>query len=403
MIAQCPSCRARIRIELPQVIDQNLVRCSKCWFVFLVSGEELRRVQEAARPPAAVTRPAETYRSEELAAQQSPSDMGDLSEQFAQWEQHAIEDGPDLADVSLSQQFDWTGFDDRAAEPDETGDNAIGEGTVLSSFEARNEAAADTGEVLFTLAVVEGPQTGLTFPIHTESVVVGRDNTDCVVPDREISRRHVRVRLASHKGAPRFEIEDMGSTNGTIVNGTRVEFSPLENCDEIEIGSSKLIFFVGKPVVLTPRPAIDHKALKAMGAVAAARSRIKGAPAAQDPDSTQTGGGGKNPFLPTASPTRVRAWMDVEDGPERGRVLELSKGATIIGREQADVLLKDPLISRKHALVEVLSGDQIYLKDLASKNGTVVNGILVKVARLQAGDSIQIGNTQLRFGAEFTG
>ena len=395
MIAQCPSCRARIRIELPQVIEQNLVRCSKCWFVFLVSGEELRKVLDGARRSPALTRPAETYRSEDSV----PPGLEDLSQQFAEWEKHVLKsgggEGPDLSDVSLSQQFDWTGFDDRGAEPDSTGDNAIGEGTILSSFESRASVEAGAEDVLCTLSVVEGPQAGLSFPIHSESVVIGRDSADCVVPDREISRQHVRIRLSSHKGAPRFEIEDLGSTNGTIVNGTRIEFSPLENCDEIVIGSSKLIFFVGKPVVVTPRPAIDQKALREMNAYSAATADVDG-------DATGTRGAG-NPFLPSAALRRVRAWLEVKEGAEKGKVLDLLKGATVIGREQADVIIDDPLISRKHALVEVLSGDQIYLKDLASKNGTVVNGILVKVARLQAGDMIQMGDTQLCFGTEMLG
>ena len=390
MIAQCPSCRARIRIELPQVVEQNLVRCSKCWFVFLVSGEELRKVQRAALAPPAATRAADTYQSEDTV----PPGMEDLSMQFAKWEKHALKDGPDLSDVSLSQQFDWTGFDEREDSPDAVGDHSIGEGTILSTYESRTDGTRK-GEVLCTLSVVEGPQAGLSFPIHDESFVIGRDNADCVVQDREISRQHVRIRLGSEKGKPRFEIEDLGSTNGTVVNGTRVEFSPLENCDEIEIGISKLIFFVGQPVVLTPRPAIDQRALHAMNEYAAATAEVDG-------DSTEVRGLG-NPFLPKTALSRVRAWMEIAEGPEAGKVLDLLKGATIIGREQADVLLDDPLVSRKHALIEVLSGDQIYLKDLASKNGTVVNGILVKVARLQPGDSIQIGDTRLRFGAEMLG
>lgn len=390
MIALCPNCRARIRIEMREVVDRNLVRCSQCWFVFIVAADEMQGLQK---------------KDEKLSRVVGE----DLSQRFSEWEKQALDDAGKelLEDVSLSRPFDWTGFEDtdnavpgaarqETAAEDEGGE--VGEGTILSWV--KEKPGAVTGDVLCTLSVVDGPQAGLTIPVQQRSVILGREMADCVINDPEVSRQHARIRVTGENGSRRFEIEDLGSTNGTIVNGTRVEFSPIDNCDEISLGSTRIIFFVGKPMVLTPRPALDEKALAHMGMRGGAARAKESSPS--DPDGTQTMGAG-NPFLPNRLPQQLRASLEVVGGPDRGMVIDFPKGAVVIGRDQADVCLKDPQVSRKHAIVEILGKDQIFLKDLASKNGTIVNGILVKIARLQSGDSIEMGDTKLVFSAEAFG
>lgn len=73
-----------------------------------------------------------------------------------------------------------------------------------------------------------------------QPVVIGRHPT-CEFPlvEANISRRHARVRL--HDG--QFVVEDLGSTNGTFVNGDRVDtIYPLSPGDRIEISSCTLVF-----------------------------------------------------------------------------------------------------------------------------------------------------------------
>jgi hypothetical protein len=53
----------------------------------------------------------------------------------------------------------------------------------------------------------------------TGELVIGRENADLTVDDAEVSRRHVAVRLQSGQ----LEVEDLGSANGTFVNGSRIE------------------------------------------------------------------------------------------------------------------------------------------------------------------------------------
>jgi len=75
----------------------------------------------------------------------------------------------------------------------------------------------------------------------------------------------------------------------------------------------------------------------------------------------------------------------------------LNKGEMLVGREEyCDIRLPYDGVSRKHMkLLTVM--DDTFLEDMASKNGTFVNGKLLKKAALNDGDIIQIGQVELRF------
>ena len=63
----------------------------------------------------------------------------------------------------------------------------------------------------------------------------------------------------------------------------------------------------------------------------------------------------------------------------------------LVGRSSAcDVVLRDPLISRRHALVSVRGG-RVSIRDLGSTNGVAVNGVRVATARLHPGDLVSFG------------
>ena len=89
------------------------------------------------------------------------------------------------------------------------------------------------------------------------------------------------------------------------------------------------------------------------------------------------------------------------NGPEKGRTVELSAGKTLVlGRgEDCDVQLADPRASRVHCKLQV-SDDGVILADAGSTWGTRLNGSPVKdQQRLKAGDVIELGETQIRFGS----
>jgi hypothetical protein len=92
--------------------------------------------------------------------------------------------------------------------------------------------------------------------------------------------------------------------------------------------------------------------------------------------------------VPEAPPALVRAGA-AEYPVERGRL--------VIGRSrECDVRLADPNVSRRHAEIRQ-EGSTFYLVDLDSTNGSEVNGRRARRARLEDGDTILLGSTELVF------
>jgi pSer/pThr/pTyr-binding forkhead associated (FHA) protein len=84
------------------------------------------------------------------------------------------------------------------------------------------------------LIIKEGPLAGQRFELDAE-VVVGRENAAITIQDPELSRRHAAIRPAGDG----FEIEDLGSLNGTFVNGEKIEgVTPLDSGDIIRLGTT---------------------------------------------------------------------------------------------------------------------------------------------------------------------
>jgi pSer/pThr/pTyr-binding forkhead associated (FHA) protein len=91
-------------------------------------------------------------------------------------------------------------------------------------------------------------------------------------------------------------------------------------------------------------------------------------------------------------------FLRVEDGRDTGLTRALSSGGSyVIGREGADVALDDPKVSRKHAELSLLGPGAYLVRDLASTNGTFVNGKRVTDrCKLGADDVVRVGDTVLR-------
>ncbi len=81
-----------------------------------------------------------------------------------------------------------------------------------------------------------------------------------------------------------------------------------------------------------------------------------------------------------------------------GAAFPLREGRNIIGRDPgAQIRLDSAAVSRRHAVVSV-SGEEVVLQDLGSRNGTRVNGEKLEAARpLRAGDEIRIAQFAIRF------
>ena len=101
----------------------------------------------------------------------------------------------------------------------------------------------DTASGPARLVVVSGGGSGAAHPVpEGETVVLGRSlDCDFVVGGTDVSRRHARL-LPSSGG--RFALEDLGSSNGTFVNGQAVQgLTPVQFGDQITIGKTCVLLF----------------------------------------------------------------------------------------------------------------------------------------------------------------
>lgn len=92
------------------------------------------------------------------------------------------------------------------------------------------------------LIAQRGPSSGSRFLLDEDLTLAGRHpNADIFLDDVTVSRRHVEF-VRSNGG---FEVRDLGSMNGTYLNGARVDGSILSSGDVVQIGKYHLTFFAG--------------------------------------------------------------------------------------------------------------------------------------------------------------
>ncbi len=99
------------------------------------------------------------------------------------------------------------------------------------------------------LEVSGGPYAGQVFPLHGFEVTLGRGaENDIVIKDEMVSSRHARITIRRDM----VIIDDLDSTNGTIVNGVRVDSHILKPGDRILLGSTELIYRSASSAALPP-------------------------------------------------------------------------------------------------------------------------------------------------------
>jgi len=92
--------------------------------------------------------------------------------------------------------------------------------------------------------------------------------------------------------------------------------------------------------------------------------------ARRDRESMLMAAGLHNPGMPSG----LKFSLAFLTGPQASTVQVLEQPQTVIGREEGDVITRDPETSRRHALLEIHLDGSIWISDLQSTNGTLVNG-----------------------------
>ena len=109
------------------------------------------------------------------------------------------------------------------------------------------------------LHIIGGNDRGKQFELNKPENRIGRGtDQDVVLADIAVSRRHVTILMEGQ----RFRLKDLGSGNGSLVNGQRMDSGLLNDGDQIEIGNTLMRFdhAASRPVAVPPAPSMPPMA-----------------------------------------------------------------------------------------------------------------------------------------------
>ncbi len=224
----------------------------------------------------------------------------------------------------------------------------------------------------------EGRNLG-EIPLDKERVTIDRhpDNDIVLKDDRAISGHHAVIITIMNDSF----LEDLESTNGTIVNGRRVGKHPLSNGDLIQIGRHNLKYEgeetdydedFEKTMILKPSEIIAATSSAQQNAAPAAAAAPSAGPAPAAPSRPQMGK------------------VVVASGPNQGKELKLTKALTTLGKPGVQVAA----ITRR--------ADAFFIVHVSPKGGDnrpKVNDVMIsaQAQKLNGGDMIEIAGTSMRF------
>ena len=161
--------------------------------------------------------------------------------------------------------------------------------------------------------VRSGPRSGERIELIGE-LVVGRENADLTVHDEEVSRRHLAVR--PHEDG--VELEDLGSTNGTFVDGARLSAVVVVSSGaRVTLGETEL-----EIEVEVPEPELDPSATRLRerpperdATIVRPAPAAAAPPSAKPPPDATIAGAPAPPAPPTAPPRAAPAPVAAASGP----------------------------------------------------------------------------------------
>jgi hypothetical protein len=108
------------------------------------------------------------------------------------------------------------------------------------SGQRMTETAIRSSEVLIEV-------NGMRHPLEPPGVVIGRgQDAQLRIDDPGISRRHAEIKLIEGESDTLVEVSDLGSTNGVLLNGQRVEQARVTDGSEIRLGNTVIVVRISK-------------------------------------------------------------------------------------------------------------------------------------------------------------
>ncbi|NDD58769.1 MAG: EscD/YscD/HrpQ family type III secretion system inner membrane ring protein [Chlamydiae bacterium] len=224
------------------------------------------------------------------------------------------------------------------------------------------------------LVAEEGPLAGVIIRFEDEETewVLGRDpdEVSIVLEDPMVSRKHVICRYTPEG----YVLENLSSVNPATQNGKVItEAVLLREGDILQIGSTFFRFTETEPAEHTPVSFEENEEPLYF----------------EDMDDLSSASFGVQ---------NMTRWMiKVISGPNTGAEFSLETGSSyVIGKDSSisDVVFNDLSVSRQHAKISIDNQNLVFIEDLGSRNGVLVNGDLIQSkAELKSQDLINVGTT----------
>lgn len=205
-------------------------------------------------------------------------------------------------------------------------------------------------------------------PLNKERLTIGRRPlNDIQIDNLAISGEHATIVTILNDSF----LEDLNSTNGTLVNGQQIKKHVLKNNDVIELGKYKLKFMAEEPVSFTDNAPVF---------------RAAGVPTYPEPERTFADTQIMIPRPQAApAPTPPRATIRLLNGPNAGKVMELEKSLTTLGKPGVQVAV----ISRRP--------DGVYVTHVEGAKFPTVNGTAIdgEAFLLEDKDVVEIAGVRM--------
>ncbi len=218
-----------------------------------------------------------------------------------------------------------------------------------------------------------------TFSLAKGELTIGRNPGNHILIDNVgVSRRHAVIKMSGEHAT----VEDLGSANGTFVNGQKITSHDLKDGDEILVLKHRLVFRVPKEAAAPKVEIAADAGQKTMFIDAAAIAQAAA---------------GKPTGKPEVATPKLRPCLIL---PDRKKMALEAEEVTLGSAPDCRIQLSGMFVAKLHARIVPEKEGHFKIVHVAGLAGTRVNGEKIRERTLKHGDEIEIGKQKLLFRLE---